>query len=245
MSRRCCLVLDDDRIAAAYLAELVAAQGLDVDHARTLREASQRLAQRRYDILLVDRRLPDGDGVRWARRVIADAAGGPTPRCLVTSGDVIDAGELPAGVGQLRKPVDGAQLGDWLASGRGATQGVPEDSGPNARPGEVQSDLLVDATALARFGGNRDALQSLRKMLRSELEDRGSWRSQLRQRPPPAAAIDALHRLRAACALTGCVRLGLASEALESILRRGSPIPAPMLDDFDAIVAATVASISG
>lgn len=245
MSRRYCLVLDDDRIAAAFMVELVAAQGLAVDLARTLHAANQQLAQRRYDILLVDRRLPDGDGLRWLSRVLADVGDGPTPRCLVTSGDLIDTATLPVGVGQLRKPVDAGRLCEWLASTGNPVQDVPDLVQPGAQSGWEQAALLDDAGALARFGGNRDALRSLRAMLLAELADSARWRLQLRQPTPPSAAIDALHRLRAACALTGCVRLGLVSEATETALRSRSQMPARILDDLDAMVPVTIAAMSG
>lgn len=244
MSRRHCLILDDDRIAAAFMGDLVAAQGLMVDVARTLREADQRLSQQRYDILLIDRRLPDGDGVSWLSRVLANAVRGPIPRCLVTSGDLIEIALLPRGVGQLRKPLDAGQLCEWLEHDLTPAQGT-ELASPGAMSGWETADLFDDASALARFGGNRDAVRALRGMLLVELKDSAGWRQQLRESPPPHGAMDALHRLRAACALTGCARLGMVSEAVESPFRRGSPAPTQLLDGLDAIVAETIAAITG
>jgi CheY-like chemotaxis protein len=239
-----CLVVDDDPIAATFLIELVSAQGLIVDSARSTQAADQSLARQRFDVLLVDRRLPDGDGVQWLRKVLGRTGAGQTPRCLVTSGDLIDAGQLPSGVGQLRKPVDAARLCRWLANDRNALAGVPGRPIPGARTDGAAIALLDDTAALARLGGNRGALLSLRAMLRQELEDSARWRRQLRLPTPPPAAIDAVHRLRAACALTGCARLGQFGEDIESAIRGGSSTPAAALDDLDNVVAATIAAIS-
>jgi CheY-like chemotaxis protein len=238
-----CLVVDDDPIAVAFLSELVAAQGLTVDSARSTHAADRCLAQQRFDILLVDRRLPDGDGVKWLQKVLGRTGDGQTPRCLVTSGDLIDASELPSGVGQLRKPVDATRLGRWLANDPGAVAGMPGTPMPDARTDGAAIALLDDTAALARLGGNRGALLSLRAMLRQELEDSARWRQQLRAATPAIAAIDALHRLRAACALTGCPRLGQLGEDIDTGLRRGSSTSAASLDDLDDVVAATITAI--
>ncbi len=241
MPQRRCLVVDDDPIATAFLIELVSAQGLVVDSARSMQQADQCLARQRFDILLVDRRLPDGDGVLWLQKVLDRSGDRQTPRCLLTSGDLIDTEELPSGVGQLRKPVDAARLCLWLASDPGFAAGNPM---PGPRTDSAAMALLDDSAALARLGGNRGALQSLRAMLLAELRDSACWRQQLRLTTPQPAAIDALHRLRAACALTGCARLGPLSEGIETGLRRGASTPAAALDDLDNVVAETIAAIS-
>lgn len=244
MTPRHCLVIDDDAIASVFLVDLLRAQGWRVARARSLATAREQLAAAQFDVILVDRHLPDGDGVRWLSEVLATAGRGWMPRCLVISGDRVETAMLPAGVGQLRKPVDAGHLCDWLANDPDPALPAADDPAPAAATGWASAGLLDDAGALARFGGNRDALQSLRAMLRAELDDSARWRLQLRQPMPPAAAIDALHRLRAACALTGCVRLGLVSEAVESDLRRGLAMPGGTLDEFDAIVATTIAAIA-
>lgn len=244
LPQRRCLVVDDDPIAAAFLIELVSAQGLIVDSARSMQQADQCLARQRFDILLVDRRLPDGDGVHWLHQVLDRSSDRQMPRCLLTSGDLIDAEELPSGVSQLRKPVDAERLVRWLADDPGPVAAIPGNPIPGPRTDWAAMALLDDTTALPRLGGNRGALQSLRAMLRHELEDSALWRRQLRAPTPAVAAIDALHRLRAACALTGCARLGPLSENIEAGLRRGSLTPAAALDDLDNVVAATIEAIS-
>lgn len=239
-----CLVIDDDAIAAVFLGDWLRQRGWQVAHARSLAEASRQLTTSAFDVLLVDRHLPDGDGVGWLAQRWVELGHGAAPRCLVTSGDRIDPASLPTGVGQLRKPIDLDDLRRWLdaVAPMEASGGEPQSG--NGRDWESVA-LLDDTGALARFGGHRPALQSLRAMLISELKDSPRWRTQLAQTPPTADALDALHRLRAACALTGCARLGQVSEAMEAGLRRGESATAADMEALDSTLEATIRAISG
>ena len=238
MPERRCLVIDDDPIAAVFLVELLRARGLEVDQAYNLSQAQQRLLERNYAVLLADRRLPDGDGVDWLRRRMGEPTWPASMRCLITSGDLLTADQLPDGVAQLRKPVDAEQLLRWLTSDGEATLAAAKCAGLE-QPG-MELPLLDDAAALRKFGGRREALVALRGMLRKELDDGAGWRAQLDQHPSSAAVLDPLHRLRAACALTGCPRLGELSAALETTLRSGAEANPHLLLAFRQCVVATI-----
>lgn len=235
---RRCLVIDDDPIAATFLVDLISAHGWQVDQARSLAQAETCLALHGYDCLLADRRLPDGDGVQWLRDRTQTATWPVSMRCLVTSGDALAVDELPDGVAQLRKPVDAGLLLQWLAADGGPVPGAAADAAAN--PPGVELPLFDDATALQKFGGRREALVALRAMLRDELTAGASWRAQLEQRAPPAVVLDSLHRLRAACALTGCPRLGELSAALETTFRSGADAEPRLLGAFAQCVVDTM-----
>lgn len=238
---RRCLVIDDDPIAAIFLVDLLSARGWIVDQARSLAQAEASLAAHRYDHLLADCRLPDGDGVAWLRQRRLAPDWPASMRCLVTSGDLLAADALPDGVAQLRKPLDVKRLCQWLTTP--AIRGVI-NSGFDATHGTANAlPLLDDTGALQKFGGRIEALIALRGMLLAELQDSQRWRAQLAEIPPQASALDSLHRLRAACALTGCARLGRICEALEQDLRHGLAAQAQCLQDLDAAVLATIAAI--
>jgi two-component system response regulator QseB len=235
MNQRRCLLVDDDPISAIFVSEWLAARGWQVAHADSLAAADRLLAAAAAEVWLVDRRLPDGDGIDWLGARLA-AAGDRIPRCLVTSGEQVDPDSLPPGAAKMRKPLDLDALAAWLAQSTAA-------SAADVTPGD-SSVLLDDAPALARLGGNVAALRSLRGMLLAELEASAGWRAQLGQASAPAATLDALHRLRAGCLLTGCTRLGAIAEALETVLRAGQPLSQPSLRELDAALAATISALA-
>jgi two-component system OmpR family response regulator len=59
------LLVEDELDAARLTASLIASVGFDVDQAHCLGAARQSVARSRYDLLLLDRRLPDGDGLSF------------------------------------------------------------------------------------------------------------------------------------------------------------------------------------
>jgi DNA-binding NarL/FixJ family response regulator len=78
------LVVDDQVLIRAGIAALLrAAPGIEVTgEAATGAEAVRLAADQRPDVILMDVRLPDLDGMEATRRILADA-GGPAPRILV------------------------------------------------------------------------------------------------------------------------------------------------------------------
>jgi DNA-binding response OmpR family regulator len=56
------LVVDDDKSILRTLTRILQKAGYDVDTAETGKEAMERAEKRRYDLALVDVRLPDMDG---------------------------------------------------------------------------------------------------------------------------------------------------------------------------------------
>jgi DNA-binding response OmpR family regulator len=56
------LIVEDERDLAAHLAKGLREEGFAVDLAATLAEARERAIDAPYDLVLLDRRLPDGDG---------------------------------------------------------------------------------------------------------------------------------------------------------------------------------------
>jgi diguanylate cyclase (GGDEF)-like protein len=66
------LVVDDDPSILALLNKLLGIEEFDVSLADRLDEASELLARRRFDLVLVDQQLPDGNGLELARRLLED-----------------------------------------------------------------------------------------------------------------------------------------------------------------------------
>jgi len=63
------LVIDDDPVVRVLLREMLSAAGHDVEEAESGSEAEQCLAENVWDLILLDRRLPDCDGLLLLRSI--------------------------------------------------------------------------------------------------------------------------------------------------------------------------------
>ena len=80
------LLVEDEPAAAALLSAIMEDNGLKVDHAGTLAEARALLERHgRYGALVLDLRLPDGDGVDLAKEIRADTRLARTPIVVVSA----------------------------------------------------------------------------------------------------------------------------------------------------------------
>jgi two-component system response regulator AtoC len=144
------LVVDDEPVFRLLVEETLASEGLEVRTADSLRRARAEIDAAAPDILLLDRRLPDGDGIDFLRGLHGDDAP-PTAVIIVTAyGDVENAVEaLKAGASdyltkpvqptdliiKLRKVLEARGLKDRLALAKQSAAGPPtvEASSPTMR----------------------------------------------------------------------------------------------------------------
>lgn len=61
------LLVEDELNVAQFIKNGFSEESLTVDHVRTLEEGRHRAIHEVYDLLVVDRRLPDGDGPTSSR----------------------------------------------------------------------------------------------------------------------------------------------------------------------------------
>lgn len=135
------LVVDDDPDSAASLRDLIAGEQFTVAVAHTLRDARRQIALQQPDILLLDLRLPDGNGMD----LLAD------PK-LVANSEVV----LCTGHANLETSIQALRLGaaDYLVKPVNLTQlqGVlSRIMKPAALQAEVQ-DLTASLDATGHFG---------------------------------------------------------------------------------------------
>src|SRR5687767_12568063 len=100
------LLVDDDRTFAALAASVLRQEGFRVTVAHALHDARAALAREAPDVVLLDRRLPDGDGIDFLPEVRTQFP--DTSVLLVTAhGDIASAVEaIKAGARDyLSKPV--------------------------------------------------------------------------------------------------------------------------------------------
>ncbi|MBA8881452.1 response regulator transcription factor [Phyllobacterium myrsinacearum] len=77
------LLIEDEKELAAALSVTLGKQGILVDHTTRMADAIELTRQHDYDTILLDRRLPDGEGltfIQWLRRTGAD-----TPIIVLTA----------------------------------------------------------------------------------------------------------------------------------------------------------------
>ncbi|AKU90122.1 sigma-54-dependent transcriptional regulator [Vulgatibacter incomptus] len=103
------LVIDDERTFRMLAGEALGAEGFEVEGVGNLAQARAILARSTPDVILLDRRLPDGDGLDLLRGLPPD---GPQAIVITAYGDVENAVEaLHAGARDyLTKPVQLADL---------------------------------------------------------------------------------------------------------------------------------------
>ncbi len=88
------LVVEDNERLAGFVSANLARSGFVVDHFATLSEAETALATTRYEAIVLDLGLPDGDGVSLLKRL--RQAGDTTPLLVLTARDGI--GDRVAGL---------------------------------------------------------------------------------------------------------------------------------------------------
>ena len=82
------LIVEDDRAIAENIYDYLEAAGHQCDYAMTLAAAKRQLATQTFDVLVLDRNLPDGDGATLARSL--RAAGEIVPILMLTARDTLE-----------------------------------------------------------------------------------------------------------------------------------------------------------
>ncbi len=82
------LIVEDDRTIAENLYEYLESCGHQCDYADSLGVAARLLAGSAFDVVVLDRNLPDGDGLALARRLRVE--GNPLPLLILTARDTLE-----------------------------------------------------------------------------------------------------------------------------------------------------------
>ncbi len=109
--RRHALVVDDDPSMQKLVASVLGEGGFDCEVVGTATDAHKMLQQTRFDLLVIDRKLPDTDGVRLLRQL--RGMGVSTPAIVITAHPSLDSavGALQlAAFDYLAKPFDCEEL---------------------------------------------------------------------------------------------------------------------------------------
>jgi DNA-binding response OmpR family regulator len=173
------LLVEDEKEMAAALAAALKSHDMVVDHVTTLSEAEDAISADVHGAVLLDRRLPDGDGLSLIAKLRARAGGVPII-VLTARGDLADRIEgLDCGADDylakpfaveellarlravLRRPAD--VEADVVRAGRLSFDLTHREASIDGKPFELpRRELLVLETLFRRLG---------RTVLRGTLED--------------------------------------------------------------------------
>lgn len=100
------LLVEDDANLLLLMEHVLRSEEHEVDLASTVQEAHSRLAQRRYDLVLTDGKLPDGTGMQ-----VGDMASAAGMKTLVITGFAFQLPSMELGRFEyLLKPVRPSEL---------------------------------------------------------------------------------------------------------------------------------------
>ncbi|MCB1559576.1 MAG: response regulator [Xanthomonadales bacterium] len=215
------LLAEDDAVSQAFLLDALAHLPASVTAVADGNQAIAQLLARHFDAVLLDRGLPGPDAIAIRQAAtVAGSTNAATPM-LALSADVDEV---------LRERFMALGFDDLLA--KPITAVALRTAVRRMLP--AAAILWDDAQALRAANGSADIVIRLRQLMAVDLP---------RQRDEIAAAVasgnrnqahDVLHRLKAACAFCGAVRLARACSNLDDELRAGAS-PAQIdvcLEDF-------------
>lgn len=213
------LVVDDDAVARQYLAEVLHALGAHVDLADSGTRGHALAAAHPYDLLVVDRRLPDGEAAAWlqALRANPQACSRAAP-AIVHSAELRAADRarlLAAGYASAHeKPIPRESLAARLGIGPAAGRSAPIIRADRVR--EATGAPVLDDEAGLEACGTREILDGLRQLLRAELAQhrRDLVEAAARDDRPAIAAL--AHRLQGAARYCGTPALVAALRQIDS-----------------------------
>ena len=222
------LVADDDPASRRFLGDGLRRLGAQVETCDDGPAALERARSRRFDLLLLDCRMPGAGALQVLAALRGDEAAASHTSPAVASSAESSAdqrhGLLAAGFSDvLLKPCDLQALKRVLACCDG-----------NAGP-------LLDDRAALDSSGDAGTLQALRGLLRDELLQLD--RELERLRSDPAGFADRLHRLRSSCGFCGAAALGRQVQSLQQWLAQ-QPALVPMpLAPFREVLQATLRAL--
>lgn len=228
------LIVDDEPICRRAVEDLALAFGLQCDSAADGLSGLQLACRERYDLLLIDWRMPGMTGTEMMQALRADSSAASTASTMVlVTGEAVDTEQERARGfdAVLAKPLSSEQLAQLM--GRAST----------AAPASTPPLLLDDGAALSSLGGNRELLQTLRGMLLQELQADLLRMPQLREAKAVPALRERLHQLTGGARYCGAGGLATAADQLRQTIKAGLP-DADAWSAFEQLARQTMAAIA-
>ena len=238
------LLAEDNPVSQQVGLELLRAAGLRADIAATGREVLDKLAQQRYDLVLMDMQMPEMDGLEATRliRALPDQATVPIVAMTANAfGEDRDAC-LAAGMDDhVAKPVEPAQLYGtllrWLPDRQARIDDAPLPSAvpelpalaapaalPAARPAPLPViDGLDLVAAVHNVGGRSGVIVRVLRQFAAHYADGAAELTRQLADGDFAGLARTAHSVKGASASIGALRLPQMTEAVERAAAVGQP----------------------
>lgn len=232
------LIADDNTLSLRFLADAAALLGHRCDIAGDGLAALALARSRRYDLLLLDVRMPGLDGPTVLQRLRADksAASRSSAALATTAANPAEHERTLRAqgfTGVLAKPVD-------LAGLQRALQAAAGNPGMVAEPTAAYADLpLLDDDAACRSLGSSESVAALRQLFLSELDSLPQELDACLALQDLAGLRERLHRLCASAGFCGAAQLEHACRHLRGRLVDAELLSAEDLTGLRAAAAAT------
>ncbi len=225
------LLAEDNPVNQQVGLELLRAAGLRADVAANGREVLEKLAQQRYDLVLMDMQMPEMDGLEATRliRALPDQATVPIVAMTANAfGEDRDAC-LAAGMDDhVAKPVEPAQLYGtllrWLPDRQARGEEAPPAATPPPLPGPAALpaiDGLDLVAAVHNVGGRGAVIVRVLRQFAAHYADGAAELTRHLEGGDMAGLARTAHSIKGASASIGAQRLPLLTEAVERAA--GSP----------------------
>ena len=108
------LVVDDEQLVRWFLDRALKKSGHDVVTASTIAEAAERLTTDEIDVLFIDLRMPEGNGIELIRQLDEPATGLKIVVCSAFITPELEDEFKTKGICMLKKPFKIEELNDTL-----------------------------------------------------------------------------------------------------------------------------------
>jgi CheY-like chemotaxis protein len=127
MPRNAVLIVDDNELNLRLAETVLSHAGFEVGLARTAAEARQRLAERTWSVVLMDLRLPDGNGLDIVRELRSDGDKPHLPIAALTASAMVGDPQQALDAGcdaYISKPIDVERFADEVRALAEQAQGA-------------------------------------------------------------------------------------------------------------------------
>lgn len=223
------LIADDNPLSLQFLRDAAQQLGHSCAEAADGEAALRRAQAERFDVLLLDLRMPGLGGLAVLQQLRASArAASREARALATTAEpdaalrtTLQAADFD---GVLAKPLDIAALQRALSPA-----GVAEPAAPYALPAAAEAMALLDDALALRNLGSADSMHALRRLFRLELEALPGEIAAALAHGDTAVLTERLHKLCASASFCGAPRLDQACRTLRRHIDGGGALSAQEL----------------